>query len=72
MCGGGAEGFIVGRHVCDNVVDMGVEARVASMKATPSDLPCILAWDVGAAFPSFSHAWLFSSYGIGSVPRWFS
>ena len=69
-------GFIKGRQIIDNVVDLDTVSRIYSIQCTDKanvhkepwpDIPCpiehvpvLVLFDQEAAFPSLSHDWLFA------------
>ena len=48
-------GFIRGRSILQNIIDIDVSARIAALRG---NCPAILLWDFAAAFPSVSHVYL--------------
>ena len=51
-------GFVAGRHLLANVVDLDAHGREHGMASCVGD-PAVLAfWDFAAAFPSLAHQWL--------------
>ena len=51
-------GFVPGRQLIQNVVDLDIHCRIAAAPSVDSRLPCLFAWDFAAAFPSVSWEWL--------------
>ena len=51
-------GFIPGRQLLSNVVDLGVYGRIRGMQPVDSDPSLISLYDFAAAFPSMSHTWI--------------
>ena len=73
-------GFVKGRQLLQNVVDLDALARILSMNASMfnsgADLNklkvAILAFfDFAAAFPSVAHQWLFIALEASGAPSWF-
>ena len=60
-------GFVQGRQLIQNVVDLDSEARVISMTHRTGSLPLMAFFDFAAAFPSVIHGWIelvVRSYGL--------
>ena len=64
-------GFVAGRNLLDNVVDIDAEARLL---ATDSRCcaPVLAAFDYGTAFPSLSQLWLFLTIAASQLPSGFA
>ena len=70
-------GFVPGRQLIENIVDLDTEGRIYGMKAASSFAggsgccPILAFWDFAAAFPSVAHAWLFLVLEARGVPDGF-
>ena len=54
-------GFVPGRQLIENVLDLDTASRIHSIQSSPAMLPVIALWDFAAAFPSILHAWIFNT-----------
>ena len=61
-------GFIRGRQILSNVVEMDCQSRIA---ATRGNHPAMIFFDFLAAFPSVSHAFLFKILEAAGIPKRF-
>ena len=64
-------GFVHGRQLVRNVVDLDTHARIFSMSATKEHLPALAFWDFAAAFPSVIHEFLFLAIAFFGLPEGF-
>ena len=62
-------GFVRGRHILDNVVQLESEALIASSTSTTT--PLMLAFDLEAAFPSVYHRFMWAVLKQYGIPRSF-
>ena len=62
-------GFVRGRHILDNVVQLESEALIASSTSTTT--PLMLAFDLEAALPSVSHRFMWAVLKQYGIPRSF-
>ena len=53
-------GFVPGRQLVANVVDLDAFGRIHGMQSTPHDPSLFTFFDFAAAFPSLSHQWIAS------------
>ena len=49
-------GFVAGRQLTQNIVDLDAAARAFGHRELASSAPVLAFWDVAAAFPSLQHA----------------
>ena len=53
-------GFVHGRQLLANVVDLDVYGRIFGMESVRGDPAVLTFWDFAAAFPSVAHLWIFA------------
>ena len=51
-------GFVPGRQLLENVVDLDAFGRAHGMSSVAGDPAVMAFWDFAAAFPSLAHRWL--------------
>ena len=61
-------GFIPGRQLVSNVVDLDVYGRIHGMQSVDSDPSLISLYDFAAAFPSMSHTWIAACLTALGIP----
>ena len=63
-------GFVPGRQLLNNVIDMDAAGRAYGIpaKSVAPGLPCIALFDFAAAFPSIAHVWIWAAIGALGLP----
>ena len=61
-------GFIPGRQLLENVLNLDTHARAQGMRDGGCRIPILAFWDYAAAFPSVAHAWLFRALASAGAP----
>ena len=64
-------GFVHGRQLIKNVVDLDTHARIFSMASNASLLSALTFWDYAAVFPSVIHDWIFLVVAANGFPEGF-
>ncbi len=64
-------GFVRGRQLAQNVLDLYVAARIHGTRQHAHLLPALVFWDFAAAFASASHEWLFLALWALGAPDGF-
>jgi hypothetical protein len=64
-------GFVGGRQMVQNVIDLDAAARCAGVRAFAAWLPALLFWDFAAAFPSVGHGWIWEVLRVAKLPAGF-
>ena len=62
-------GFVPGRQLVANVVDLDTHARVHGMQSDVSDHSVLSLFGFAAAFPSLGHSWIFACLLAFGVPE---
>ena len=64
-------GFIPGRQLICNVLDLDTYSHIHAMMSNLASLPILVFFDFAAAFPSISHTWLFMTLEAMKFPAGF-
>jgi hypothetical protein len=61
-------GFVAGRRLLQNVVDIDSAARIHGSEGTQNDKPALAFFDIAAAFPIVAHSWIYTVMRCMKLP----
>ena len=62
-------GFVGGRRLLQNVIDLDAKARAIGHPVRAAGLPSLIFWDLAAAFPSVARSWLWEVLRRARLPH---